>query len=220
MSFKLRKPAISSGAIAGAVGVAFLVGSAGGAYAGSLIHTHNIAAHAVTWTKLSTGVQGRINKPVSAPAAALPARLAGSVVTDSGAPVTVTTIGGSFATGATQVGSMHLAAGQYLISSDAFFDRSSAGDTASTDAGAPQTYLQLAIRGDDGSTWGTDDGTCFTGAFPVGDREATCSTTHLVTVPSGGMDVNVKAFGYNSDRSATGSGDYNVAVNVTAIAVG
>lgn len=219
MSFKLRKPSLSSGAIAGAVGVAFVVGSAGGAYAGHQIHTKEIAKHAVTWNKLAKGVQKKIHKggPQGKPGVAGKDGADGVALgaTKTFDATTITNIGGSFAGRATELTTLHLDAGQYLISSDAFFNQ-----TDDTKTGE-HPVLQLAVRGDDGSTWGTDLGTCFTGAFPggPGDIDQSCSDSKLVTIPAGGQDVTVYGFGYNSDQSATGSGNFEVKGSVTALKV-
>lgn len=126
---------------------------------------------------------------------------------------TIANIGGSFLTRATEVGTTHLEAGKYLVNAYGFFDR--------TDNAMSSTpVLQLAVRGMDGSQWGADYGTAFTGEFPAtGNLEQTASSTRYVTVPAGGLDVKVYAFGYNADQSANGSGNYTVSADVTFVPV-
>ncbi|GGU22472.1 hypothetical protein [Nocardioides albus] len=125
----------------------------------------------------------------------------------------IANIGGSFATRKTEVGSTHLEAGKYLVNAYGFFDR--------VDNSASSTpVLQLAVRGLDGTQWGLDFGTAFTGEFPAtGNLEQTASSTRYVTVPAGGLDVKVYAFGYNADTSANGSGNYTVSADVTFVPV-
>ncbi len=102
--------------------------------------------------------------------------LGAQLAANSTSPVTtIAQIGGSFGkfTGtvnATKLDEVTLPAGTYQLSADGFFH--------STAATSGLTRLQLAIRVDDGTDWGQDFGTCFTGAASaLADREATCSTT-------------------------------------------
>lgn len=122
-------------------------------------------------------------------------------------------LGGKFAENATKVGQFNLAPGKYLVSSDGFFDRI---DDAQDNSG---THLQVAVRGNDGSEWGADHGTCFTPRVPAGDREVTCSTSKVVTIKKT-QKVEVFVFGYNEDQSATGSNNFKANVNVGAVKVG
>lgn len=127
--------------------------------------------------------------------------------------VTIANIGGSFATRATEVGTLTLEPGTYLVNGYAGFDRLD-------NAQASSPILQLAIRGVDGSTWGADYGTAFTGQFPAtGDVEQTASSTRVITVEEE-TEVQVFVFGYNADKSANGSGNYAAAVSVSAVRVG
>lgn len=129
---------------------------------------------------------------------------------------TITNLGGSFATRATKVGEIELPeAGTYVINGYGFFD-TLAANSERTDA----THLQLALRTipAEGEQWGEDFGTCFTGAFPQGDREATCQSVRVVTV-DGPTVVEVYGFGYNGNQSATGSGQFTVAADVSALKV-
>lgn len=122
-------------------------------------------------------------------------------------------IGGSFAANATLLDTQHLSAGKYLVNTYAFFDRVDNGQASSP-------VLQVAVRGADGSTWGADYGTAFTGEFPAtGNLEQTASSTRYVTVPEGGLDVSVYGFGYNADQSANGSGNYTVTADVSFVPV-
>jgi len=218
MSEQQRKPRRMAAVIALAVGAAFLIGGAGGAVAAKKIQTKDLANGAVTMPKLDKKVKAKINKkaqkgPKGAKGAdgADGVGLGGSFISET--PTVIDNIGGSFASKSTLVGTFHLDAGQYLISSDGFFD-----SEVDVPAGTA-THLQLAIRGDDGSAWGADYGTCFTGAAASGDREATCATSRLVTIPEGGQDVNVIAFGYNENTSSQNGGVFNVLANVTALSV-
>jgi hypothetical protein len=111
-------------------------------------------------------------------------------------------IGGRFADNATPVDSFTLHPGTYKITSNGFFH--------SLEANSGKTRLQLAVRDADGN----DLGTCFTGAAsPLADREATCSTTRVVTVDKD-TQVDVKAFGYQDDQGSSDSGKFGVVSNV------
>lgn len=124
----------------------------------------------------------------------------------------VANIGGSFTTRATQLGTFELQPGTYLLSSDGFF--------ISNAATSGMTRMQLAIRGVDGTEWGADLGTCFTGlASPLADREVTCNTTRTVVVEET-LTVNVMAFGYADDQGSADSGKFDVTANVSAVKVG
>lgn len=126
----------------------------------------------------------------------------------------IANIGGKFAERATLLDTKHVDAGTYLVTSYAFFDR-----VDNSQASSP--VLQLAVRGIDGSQWGADYGTFFTPEFPsTGNMEQTASGTRLVTVPEGGLDVSVYVFGYNTDTSANGSGNYTVSADVNFVPVG
>lgn len=235
--FKIRSSRVTTIVAATAL---VAIGSAGGAVAGSLITgsqiasgtitQRNLASNSVGWRQLIDG-QVTTSKLYPAVAAEL-AKAAAPVATRtlgnaSGAPVTIANIGGSFATGssapytvrATDVApatTMHLSAGTYLISSHAQYER--VNPSAS---GTGNPVLELAVRGQDGTKFGQNFGTCFTGAFPngPGNVDQTCSDSQLITVPAGGIDLKIYAFGYNSDQSATGSGDYQVWANVAVLPI-
>lgn len=130
------------------------------------------------------------------------------------AATTIDKIGGPFAANATLLDIKHVDAGTYLVTSYAFFDR-----VDNSQSSTP--VLQLAIRGVDGSQWGADYGTLFTNEFPAtGNMEQSASATRYVTVPEGGLDVKVYGFGYNTNQSADGSGNYTVAADVNFVPVG
>lgn len=126
---------------------------------------------------------------------------------------TIATLGGSFATNATQIGTLQLDAGKYVINAYGFFD-TTAADSPRTDG----THLMLALRGPTSASdaFGADYGTCFTGAFPQGDREATCQATRTITLDAP-TTIRVIGFGYNEDQSGTGGGTFTVSTDVSAI---
>jgi len=127
----------------------------------------------------------------------------------------ITKIGGSFAANKTVLGSFNLQPGVYVISGYAAFD-TAAADSPRTDG----THLMLALRGPTSGSdpFGADMGTCFTGAYPQGDREATCQVTRTVRVTSA-TTLTVIGFGYNEDQSDTGSGTFKVLADVSALKV-
>ena len=80
--------------------------------------------------------------------------------------------------------------------------------------------MQLAIRVADGSTFGEDAGTCFTGLMStLPQREGTCHTTRVLTLAQE-QTINVKAFGYADDTGSADSGKVDVATYVSVIKVG
>lgn len=130
------------------------------------------------------------------------------------AATTIDKIGGPFADNATLLDTKHVDAGDYLVTSYAFFDRIDNSQSSTP-------VLQLAVRGVDGSQWGADYGTLFTNEYPAtGNLEQTVSATRRVTVPEGGLDVKVYGFGYNANQSADGSGNYTVVADVNFVPVG
>jgi hypothetical protein len=136
----------------------------------------------------------------------------------------ITTIGGSFATGKTVVGTVEVAAaGTYLVNTSAVFDRK---DEASDGYLAPttDTYPSLVVRyGDDYTPpvkWGVDAGTIM--GSPVSRKgfvELTGSATKTITV-DGPTTLNVYGFGYNEDRSGFGGGQITVSAQVTVVKIG
>jgi len=129
-------------------------------------------------------------------------------------PAIVQNIGGSFGkfTGtvrATKVDEVSLPAGTYQLTADGFFH--------STAATSGLTRMQLAVRVDDGTDWGKDLGTCFTDATsPLANREATCSSTRVVTLDAP-TTVQVFAFGYADDQGSFDSGKFAAVSYLSAI---
>ncbi len=129
----------------------------------------------------------------------------------SGGFVTVADIGGRFndpneGQGATVADTFDLPAGTHQITTDGFF--------TSTAANSGKTRLQVAVR-----AGGQDLGTCFTGAAsPLKDREATCSTTRVITV-SEDTPVTVYVFGYQDDQGGSDSGKFAAYTTTSAIQV-
>lgn len=133
----------------------------------------------------------------------------GGLGANFGGYATIDKIGGRFAENRTEVGTFELAPGTYLINGYAMFDRVDDSDGSSP-------VLQLAIRGADGSEYGT----AFTGEFPAkGNLEQTASVTKVITVTKK-TEIKVYGFGYNADQSAKGSGNYTVYAQVSAVRVG
>ncbi|GGR43225.1 hypothetical protein J2S40_004275 [Nocardioides luteus] len=128
----------------------------------------------------------------------------------------VQAIGGSFGkftdgVRATRVDTIELPAGEYVLTAEGFF--------VNSQATTGKTRMQLAVRVDDGSDWGKDFGTCFTGATsPLANRESHCSSTRVVTVDADDV-VDVYAFGYADDQGSADSGKVSVKSFVTALPV-
>ena len=140
-----------------------------------------------------------------------------SPVSSEAAPLPVKDIGGSFgkdpAVRATEIDSVDLKAGKYVLTAEGFFTNNAAtsGDTR----------MQLAVRVQDGSNggWGQDLGTCFTGAIStLADRESHCSSTRVVDLAAD-ASVKVYAFGYADDQGSADSGKVDAKSFVTAIPV-
>jgi hypothetical protein len=126
--------------------------------------------------------------------------------------VNVVKIGGKFADNATIADQFTLSAGKYMISTDALF-RSNATTSGNAD-------LQLAVRAADGTVWGQDLGTAFTGDSPVqANREVSVHTTRVVTIPAD-TTVTVYVFGYDaSGEGSADSGLFDAEVYLTAVPV-
>lgn len=124
----------------------------------------------------------------------------------------VANVGGSFSERATKAGEFTLPSGKYIITTDALF-RSNATTSGNT-------TLQVAVRGVDGSQWGSDLGTGFTGSSPSqANREVSTSTTRVVSVDVD-TTVEIKVFGYeNNGTGSADSGLFDAEVHVTAIPV-
>jgi hypothetical protein len=208
----------------GTIGAAALVvslGATGTAVARSLIDSGDIKNDSIASRDIHDGtikprdLSDQVEAGLQGPKGDKGDPGAGLVGQVSPPAVTITSIGGSFRTGATIVGGTLVLpkAGTYQINAYGFFD-TVAADAERTDA----THLQLAVRDQGAGEFGEDFGTCFTGAFPAGDREATCQSTRVIHVDAP-TTLYVKAFGYNDDRSGTGSGSFTVTADVSAIAL-
>lgn len=129
----------------------------------------------------------------------------------------ITTIGGSFATGKTVVGTVEVAAaGTYLVNTSAVFDRKNEG-TEGYLAPTTDTYPSLVVRY---GTTEADAGTIM--GSPVSRKgfvELTGSATKTISV-DGPTTLNVYGFGYNEDRSGFGGGQITVAAQVTVVKIG
>jgi hypothetical protein len=113
---------------------------------------------------------------------------------------------------ATQLDSVMLPAGKYVITTEGFFTE--------IDGGNPDAaQLQIAVRMADGSNWGVDLGTCFTTTGTAPGRDYTCSTTRTVTLTEE-TEVLVFGFGYNvNDQSGSNSGEFEAESYLTALSV-
>lgn len=129
---------------------------------------------------------------------------------------TVANIGGTFGkfpdnVRATILDTVDLPAGKYVVTGEGFF--------INNQATSGQTRMQLALRVENGTDWGQDLGTCFTGAVsPLANRESHCSSTRVVTLGEDSI-VKVFAFGYADDQGSADSGKVNATSFVTAIPV-
>lgn len=128
---------------------------------------------------------------------------------ETSGPTNVVNIGGAFADRATLADTFTLPAGTHLIASDGFFISNAA---VATSVG---TRLQLAIRGP--SPTNADFGTCFTGpASILANREATCSTTRVITLTQP-TQVRVFVFGYDDLQGSSDSGRFNAFTAVSVV---
>ena len=148
-----------------------------------------------------------------------------TVTKASGVPTPIAHIGGKYTDNATDLFTFDLPeAGTYLVNAYGYFDRLDASD-ANYVAPQTDTYLQLSLRGLDGTT-PVNGGTYFTGAVSkAGYTEATTSGAQIVKV-GGPTTITVRAFGYNEDRSGFGGApntatpQFKAAATVAAIKVG
>lgn len=140
--------------------------------------------------------------PAGDPASDVAGTVAGYLTTD---PTLINQIGGTFSTRATELGTLTLPAGTYVLTGNAFF--------GSQVAVSGKTRLQLALR----TVAGEDVGTCFTGATSqLANRETTCSTTRVVEFASTTV-VRVLGFGYADDQGSADGGKFGVVSYVTAV---
>ena len=149
-----------------------------------------------------TGPQGPAGDPAS--------DVFGKGIYTKCAPVTIAKIGGSFKANKTKLCEFDLPAGTWMLTTSAFFAR--------TTAGAPGTRPQLALRkGATADDFGQDYGTILGAEIsPSKDRELTGATVKVVA----GGTVEVFAFGYNDDGSSAGSGEITAAADIAAVRVG
>jgi len=200
---------------AGAAVLALLAGGSG--YAAGQITSRDVKNESLRGVDIKDGKLGL--KELSPGARKQLANLAGQppalAAQFSATDTVIEKLGGSFKTNTTEIGTFDLEPGTYVVNLYGGFD-TAAADSPRTEG----THLMLALRGptSDSDQFGADLGTCFTGAFPQGDREATCSTTRTITVAEP-TKVRVLGFGYNEDQSSTGSGTFTVDADVSAIEV-
>lgn len=204
----------------------FAIGTAG-ATAAQLINSKDIKDNSIKSRDLRDGtIQTKDLNAATVEALKGPQVAAAPVQTPLGAQLVaneaseatvIADIGGSFGkftatVRATKLDEVALPPGTYQLSADGFFH--------STQTTSGLTRLQLAVRVDDGSDWGLDFGTCFTdAASPLANREATCSSTRVVTLAAPAL-VEVFAFGYADDQGAEDSGKFTAKSFLSAIEVG
>ena len=138
--------------------------------------------------------------------------------TQSTGTATVADVGGTFGkftdtVRATELDEFTLDPGRYILTADGFFSTLTADPTR-------DVRMQLAVRVDDGTDWGQDLGTAFTGTLsPLADREASTSSTRLVSFDAP-TTVQVYAFGYEDDQGSAASGQVSATSVVTAEQIG
>lgn len=218
--FRSRTIAVTAGA------AILAVAGSTGAVAGSLVNSADIKNDSVRSADVKDGnlrmkdlkpaVADRIKEggpqgpqgPQGDPAS----DVLGSSVVNETFSANVANIGGSFTTRATQAGTFELQPGTYLLSTDGFF--------ITNDTTSGMTRMQVAVRGQDGSQWGSDLGTCFTGLIStLANREATCNTTRTVVIGET-TTVDVKAFGYADNQGSADSGKVDAMLSVSAVKIG
>lgn len=125
-------------------------------------------------------------------------------------PVMIAHTGGSFKTGKTKVCEFNLPAGTWMINTSAFFAR--------TVAGIEGVRPQMALRvGSTDTVFGDDYGTILGAEISATvNRELTGSAVKVVTVPAGGVTVEVFGFGYQDN---TGDDGAKIAAAADVVAV-
>lgn len=113
-------------------------------------------------------------------------------------------VGGPIRTNGTELGTITVSAGTYLIDANAMFNRGAAAATAD-----PDTYPLVTVW--QGDTWASDFSNTI-GTWSGGRMsratfiDTTASGTTVLTVPAGTTTtLHVVAFAYNEDRSSTGT---------------
>jgi len=136
----------------------------------------------------------------------------------------VANVGGKWAENHTQVGTVHLTAGTYLVSVNGIVGRSTADTTAPYATPVFQVQVNKGVwTSDNSSDYQTV--TAYTGQFPAqgaaGVLEQNASAFGVITLTED-TTLTVDAFGYNADRSSAGSGEFtmNVDATFTRITVG
>jgi hypothetical protein len=199
----LRRTLAVGAAVAGVVAV----GAASGAVADRLVGSPQIKDGGVHKVDTSQWIQGQLAKADTVP-----------TMYRQSAPATVADVGGTFGkfteiVRATELHSFTLQPGRYVVTADGFFMTNSADATR-------DVRMQLALRVNDGSDWGLDYGTAFTGQLsPLANREATTHSTRVVTLDAPTL-VQVFAFGYEDDQGSTASGQIAARSYVTAERIG
>lgn len=154
----------------------------------------------------ATGPQGPKGEAGAPGAPGADGQDAGLSVNETSGPTVVANIGGRFADRATVADTFTLPAGTHQITTDGFF--------TSTEATSGMTRLQVAVRGG-----GQDLGTCFTGAASeLANREATCSTTRVITVDQP-TEVTVYVFGYADNQGSADGGKFSAYTATSALQV-
>lgn len=142
----------------------------------------------------ATGARGR----TGAPGARGPSGVVGTNTKDLGAVASVPT-GGGFVANATQVGTVPLGAGTYLINLNA---KATPLDTSAVQI-FPQffVYNQVANANFTGDLFNVGSGALESGGNI--NIDSYFSGSAVITVPAGGETLHVYAFGYDSDRGAS-----------------
>ena len=142
------------------------------------------------------------------------------------ARVDIQYIGGGVRTRKTDLVSMTLDPGIYLVSAYGHFDRRDVGSVGYAEP-TTDTYGALVLwKGSTYTDWNQAAGTYFTGAISQAGRvEATASGSRLLTVTET-TKLNVSGFGYNEAQGYFGSADdpsgiqFSVEAMVSAVRVG
>jgi hypothetical protein len=131
-------------------------------------------------------------------------------------PTARTSIGGPIQANGTDLGTLTLPAGKYLINANAMFTRTAA------EPDGPDTFPELTVW--QGTTWAPDfSNTVGTWLGGMMSRniyiDDTASGSTIVTIPAGGDTLHVVGFAYDEDRSSTGAVQVDTA-SLSAVRVG